>query len=849
MLRKLRYGIVLGLAILVVDAVVPLILAHRVADMRAAADGAHDLTAQLRTLLSAFQDAETGQRGFMLTGQESFLDPYLQGRRSLDVLLPQIGLAVRDPQQIERWQRLRELSAQQADFQQARIELRRRSAAVDVEGATRGKHLMDGIRAQIGAMSDREQQHATGLLKQVARMESWSRWSIAIITAIDLILFSVVYAIALRALRAQRRTQDALEQSHAQLSHEIDLRNTAMEQLEWHAGRLNEIVLMQATLAQAQLDSGVFLEQIVRKILKVTSASGAVVEMIDGEDMLYQAASGAVAGFVGLRLRRSGSLSGQCVAENKMLIATDTWQDPRVDRAACDKVGARSMIVVPLRREGETIGVLKIMAGKPDAFIPSDIHTVQLMAGFLGAALGHQLHFEKNKALLSERSDTLAQLEHELERRQEYERLLLGQRQRTDTILESAHEAFICIDQQGVVREWNATSASTFGWSKEEALGQPLTSLIIPDRFREAHNRGIAHFLKTGAGPVLNRRIELPALRRDGREIPIELTISAVPFEDRQEFPCFLRDISERKQAEAALLHQQATLRALTDAIPALVAFVDADEIYRYCNQQYEVIFGVAPEKIIGTTLQQFLGDTLYQRCHDYFKRSLAGETVVYERTIQMPTGLHHQECRHVPQFDAAGNPSGFYVIAWDITQRKTQEIEWQSRASTDQLTGLMSRAHFIETLTMAVSNHQRANAALAVLYLDVDRFKQINDTYGHAAGDTVLQAFAEYLKISVRQADVIGRLGGDEFCILLDNIRTPDNAAVVAEKILALARIPVTYGNHQLSISTSIGIAFVHSITASGEELIAHADGALYKAKQAGRNCFVLDTWVENSA
>lgn len=842
MLRKLRYGVALGLAILIVDALVPLILAHRVTEIRAAVASAYGRSAQLQILLSAYQDAETGQRGFMLTGQEPFLDPYYRGHRVLSELLPQIGQAIRDPQQIERWQQLRELSAQEAAFQKERIEVRRRNEPISTEAANRGRQLMDGIRAQIGAMSDWEQQRVKALLAQVVRLETWSRWSIIVITAIDLLLFAIVYAIALRALREQHRAQDALEHSHAQLSQEIGLRSEAMEQLEWQAGRLNEIVLTQAALAQAQLDARVFLEQVVRKILKVTSASGAVVEMIEGDDMVYKAASGAGAGFVAMRLRRQGSLSGQCIAENKMLISTDTRDDPRVDRAACEKIGVRSMLVVPLLREGTAIGVLKIMSGKPGAFDASDIQTVQLMAGFLGAALGHQLQFEKNQALLSERSFTLAKLEHELERREAYEKLLLGQRQRTETILEVAQEAFICIDQRGVVREWNATAASTFGWSKEEALGQPLTSLIIPDRFRDAHNRGIVHFLKTGEGPVLNRRIELSAVRRDGHEIPIELTISAIALGDRHEFPCFLRDISERKQAEAALHHQQATLRSLTDAIPALVAFVDADEIYRYCNQQYEVIFGVAPEKIIGTTLQQFLGDALYQRCQGYFKCSLAGETVVYERTIQMPTGLHHQECRHVPQFDANGKPSGFYVIAWDITQRKTQEIEWQSRASTDQLTGLMNRAHFLETLTMAISNHQRADAALAVLYLDVDHFKRINDTYGHAAGDAVLQAFADYLKMSVRQADVIGRLGGDEFCILLDNIRTTDNAIVVAEKILALVGIPVDHGEHQLSISTSIGIAFVSSVNTSAEQLIALADGALYKAKQGGRNRFVLD-------
>jgi len=842
MIKRMRFGIVLGLMILVIDALIPLILAHRVAAMRTTANDAVVVTEQLQTLLSAYQDAETGQRGFMLTGQETFLEPYYQGQRTLAALMLQLQREFTAPQQIQRWQRLLDLSAQERNFQEDRIGIRRRGEPVLVEAAAQGKQLMDGIREQIAALNADEQQRATALLNHVVRLENLSRWSIMLITAVDLVLFVAIYSIAMRSLRLNSETQKALTLTNDKLSAEVVARNDALEQLEWQAGRLNEIVLTQATLMQSQLDTERFLDQVVHKMLKVTSASGAVIEMIEGNDMVYKAVSGAVAGFINLRLRRSGSLSGQCAAENKMLISTDTFDDARVDRATCEKLGVRSMIVVPLQRENETVGVLKIMSGQPNAFGASDIQTVQLMAGFLGSALGHQIQFEKNQALLSERSFTLSKLERELERREQYEKELLSQRQRTDTIIESAHEAYICIDQQGLVQEWNATAANIFGWTKAEVLGKSLTDLIIPDRFREAHNRGIAHFLKTSEGPVLNRRIELPALRRDGQEIPIELTISAVSQGGRMEFPCFLRDISERKQAENALINQHATLRALTDAMPAQVAFVDADEIYRYCNRGYETVFGIAPEKIIGTTLQQFLGDEMYARYDEHFKKALAGQEVVYERTIKSRTQLHHQECRHVPQFDAAGKPSGFYLVAWDVTERKAQEIEWQSRASTDQLTGLMNRAFFLETLNLAVSRSQRADAAMAVFYLDVDRFKHVNDTYGHAAGDTLLKSFAEYLKISVRQSDVVARIGGDEFCIMLDNIRSPENAILVAEKILALVRIPVTHGEHSLTISTSIGIAFATSVNVTGEELIAYADAALYKAKQTGRNRFVLD-------
>jgi diguanylate cyclase (GGDEF)-like protein len=245
---------------------------------------------------------------------------------------------------------------------------------------------------------------------------------------------------------------------------------------------------------------------------------------------------------------------------------------------------------------------------------------------------------------------------------------------------------------------------------------------------------------------------------------------------------------------------------------------------------------------MLGRTLHDFLGDELYRHSKPHIDAAFAGQAVLYERTIQTQLGVRHQECRHIPQTDDNGQPNGFYLTAWDITERKTQELEWQSRASIDHLTGLLNRAAFEEMLALALQRHQRNHNALALLYLDIDRFKHINDTYGHAAGDALLKKFAECLRIAVRTVDSVGRLGGDEFCIVLDNIRTPANAIGVAEKILDLAQVPLQFDGHTLTISTSIGIAFIPAPELSGAEYIARADAALYQAKQAGRNGYALE-------
>src|SRR5262249_24433014 len=135
-------------------------------------------------------------------------------------------------------------------------------------------------------------------------------------------------------------------------------------------------------------------------------------------------------------------------------------------------------------------------------------------------------------------------------------------------IIDTAYDAFVAMDAEGRITDWNRQAETTFGWSREQALGQPLADLIVPPRLREAHWRGLRHFLGAGHGGVLNKGIELPALVRDGRECPVELTISPIRSEGSQFFSAFVHDISERKRAETALAEERNLLRSLIDNLP-----------------------------------------------------------------------------------------------------------------------------------------------------------------------------------------------------------------------------------------------------------------------------------------
>jgi diguanylate cyclase (GGDEF)-like protein len=172
----------------------------------------------------------------------------------------------------------------------------------------------------------------------------------------------------------------------------------------------------------------------------------------------------------------------------------------------------------------------------------------------------------------------------------------------------------------------------------------------------------------------------------------------------------------------------------------------------------------------------------------------------------------------------------------FDITERRRAEEASQSLAHTDVLTGLPNRRALDDRLRLALARAARNGREAAVLFLDLDGFKQVNDRFGHAAGDELLRAVAGRLRAAVRATDTVARQGGDEFIVLLEDIRARANAVQIAEKIIAEARRPIDLAGERVSVSASVGIAYGDAL-ASAEDLLKRADAALYEAKGAGRN------------
>ena len=293
--------------------------------------------------------------------------------------------------------------------------------------------------------------------------------------------------------------------------------------------------------------------------------------------------------------------------------------------------------------------------------------------------------------------------------------------ERVASILRHASDAFIAMDRLGLITQWNRAAEAIFGWRSEEAIGKSLSTLIIPPEQRAAHERGLIRFAATGEGPVIGRTMEITAQDREGRPLPVEMSIAALRQDDGYVAFSFLRDIRERRAAQQAL----------------------------------------------------------------------------------------------------------------QDSERRMAEL-----ALSDSLTGLANRRRFEERLPETLARARRARKGSALLFLDVDHFKSINDSRGHAAGDAVLVDLSRRLAAAVRTTDLVARLAGDEFVVVLEGLGTPDEADLIAEKIVRAVREPFTFEGAAFPVTTSVGIAWREADAKSDSILWLHeADEALYAAKSAGRD------------
>jgi diguanylate cyclase (GGDEF)-like protein/PAS domain S-box-containing protein len=303
--------------------------------------------------------------------------------------------------------------------------------------------------------------------------------------------------------------------------------------------------------------------------------------------------------------------------------------------------------------------------------------------------------------------------------------------------------------------------------------------------------------------------------------------------------------------AEEALRESETRLRLVANSVPALISYVDREQRYRFSNRTYDDWFGIAHESMSGRTIADVFGDDAYQRMRGNFERVLAGEEVEFEFTTAEGGRRRTLQVACVPHVGAEGAVLGFYMLASDVTalkraqedlrfaatqlQRDARRLEFL--AHHDPLTGLPNRAMFAERAREAVAHARRHDKTAALLFLDLDNFKQINDSLGHEVGDGLLKQVAARLRAAVRGDDFVARIGGDEFCVLLQDIAEPREAAAVAQKLIHELGRPHHAEGRDLFAGASIGVACVPQDGEDVGTLLRLADVAMYRAKERGRN------------
>ena len=297
-------------------------------------------------------------------------------------------------------------------------------------------------------------------------------------------------------------------------------------------------------------------------------------------------------------------------------------------------------------------------------------------------------------------------------------------------------------------------------------------------------------------------------------------------------------DITARKQAEQALRDSAEKLRLFADNVPAMTVSYDENQRCRFANKRYADFFGFSPADIVGRHLREVVGEEAYREIEGHFVQVLQGHPVAYQRTHKLANGeSRYLEMKLLPHIGERAQVLGWFAVITDITEHKLAEERIRSVAHHDSLTGLPNRLLFNDRLDQAVSLAKRDSRQFALLYLDLDRFKPVNDALGHAAGDELLKGVAARIRREVRESDTVARVGGDEFSVILPDIARREEAETVARKIIAAVAAPFRLGSQgqNIEIGASVGIALYPADGRDADALVTAADAAMYGAKQAG--------------
>ena len=580
----------------------------------------------------------------------------------------------------------------------------------------------------------------------------------------------------------------------------------------------------------------------------------ALVSLIDDKRQWFK--SGV--GIDYLETPRGVAICSHTVALDDLLVVSDTLSDERFKNFpyVCGEPGIRFYAGHPLHSlDGQPVGALCVLDTRPRDFGVAERRMLRDLAQMVQDELNRrvvvaardaaqqalrELNAQLEKRVMERTAELHAKnqaLEHEMRQRAAAEQALRQKQELLDAVLESVDVAVVACDGEGKLTLFNRAAREFHGletsdmtsteWARHYGLfGEdgvtpldedqiPLVRALKGERISAA-----AMSIRPPDGEVRHLLASGRALH-DGSGEPMGAVVA-------------MQDISELSASRTRLIESEEWLRTIADNVPALIAYIDTGLRYRFANQRYQEWFGVRSEQMVGKTVLEAMGEAFYEPRRAALARCLSGHGSHLEIEEQRRGRTRVISSTYLPHI-RDGAVQGIYVLSTDATSAREYERQLHALAHSDHLTGLPNRRSYEERLAQAVARSRRGATPLALAYLDVDHFKQINDTLGHAVGDAVLREFARRLSSTVRSTDTVARLAGDEFVIVLEQVGSPLECRRIGDKLLDAIRVPFEIDGRKLDVTSSLGFAWCARPDLA---LLAHtADDALYQSKRAGRN------------
>lgn len=401
-----------------------------------------------------------------------------------------------------------------------------------------------------------------------------------------------------------------------------------------------------------------------------------------------------------------------------------------------------------------------------------------------------------------------------------------------EAIIESSDDAIISKTVEGIVTSWNPAATRMFGYAAEEMIGQSLLQIFPLDRVAE--EQSILQKILVGTKV---HHFETVRRRKDGSTIHVSATVS--PIRDASGSivgaSSITRDITERHESEYRLRMAASVFTHASEAI----LITDGAGVVMEVNDAFESITGHARIDVVGCSALQLLGsdaaNSEYAAIVDLLRTQDHGRGEIQGRR---KGGGHYVALVTVNRVSSPSHGTQHVVLMTDITALHSQQKLLERLAHVDPLTGLPNRRVLLDRLQQVVRQAGRRMGWSAVVYLDLDGFKAVNDLHGHAGGDALLLTLARRMQAVVREGDTLARLGGDEFVLLFTDLDSQDVPSGILDRLLQACGAPVELNGGYAQVSASVGVVFCNPAdSVDAEALLKRADQAMYEAKQAGRN------------